>query len=311
MNSTRALHLSPPFRAEHVGSLLRPAALFKMREMFEEHNCTREQLEAAEDEAIQRVVEMQRDIGMKTITDGELRRTVFFEGVFDALEGMTIMPNRPIATFKPYIPHIGLMYASGVKEADTIFCTGKIRRTKPFFLNDFKFLKALVPKEEVKYIKITMCSPSWYHQRHGSDLTYDPLVYKCDDEYFDDLGVAYRAEMNDLYEAGCRHIQIDDPTFCYFCTQSMISGMEEAGVDHEALLGTYIRAINVCTKDRPDDLTFSIHLCRGNFKGGVHFAEGGYNRIAVKLFNCLDVDTFYVRAPAYFCPSHLVTFIAA
>lgn len=109
MNATRTLHLSPPFRAEHVGSLLRPAALFKMREMFEEHKCTQEQLKAAEDEAIQHVVKMQKDIGMKTITDGELRRytiaqtreqvangcrTVFFEGVFDTLEGMTIMSNR-------------------------------------------------------------------------------------------------------------------------------------------------------------------------------------------------------------------------
>jgi methionine synthase II (cobalamin-independent) len=140
-----------------------------------------------------------------------------------------------------------------------------------------------------------MCSPSWFHQRHGSDLTYDLSVYKNDDEYFDDLGVAYREEIRELYALGCRHIQFDDPTFCYFCSESMISGMERAGVDHEALLDTYIRAINLCVKDHPADLTFGVHMCRGNFKGGIHFSEGPYDRISVKLFNTLDVDTFYLE----------------
>lgn len=111
-----------------------------------------------------------------------------------------------------------------------------------------------------------------------------------------------------MYEIG--HIQIDDPTFCYFCNDNMIAGMEKAGVDHEALLDTYIRAINVCTQGRPDDLTVSVHMCRGNFKAcdllsglflvlrfflqGLHFSEGSYSRIAVKVFNTLDVDAFYV-----------------
>jgi len=146
----------------------------------------------------------------------------------------------------------------------------------------------------VKNIKITICSPSWIHQRHGSDETYDLSVYKNDTEYFDDLGVAYRAEIKELYEAGCRHIQFDDPTFCYFCSESMISGMEKAGVDHEALLDTYIRAINVCIQGRPTDLTVSVHLCRGNFQG-IHFSEGSYDRVAVKLFNNLNVDTYYLE----------------
>lgn len=158
------------------------------------------------------------------------------------------------------------------------------------------------------------------------------------DEYFDDLGVAYRAEIKELYDLGCRkcllqlsnvtttidsaltlcyitgHIQFDDPTFCYFCNDGMIKGMEAAGVDHEALLDTYIRAINVCTQGRADDLTVGVHMCRGNFRvstpgysshdqsqidwvltiQGQHFCEGGYARIAPKLFTTLDVDTFYV-----------------
>jgi len=289
------IRLQPPFRAEHIGSLLRPKALFEKRQQLESKQCTSSDLKPIEDDAIKHVVELQRHVGIKTITDGELRRCYFFDGPFDKLEGMIHMPDRPIGTFKPYIPHIAFMYAAGLQSAETVFCGAKIKRTQSFYVDEFKYLKSLVAPEDVKFIKITMCSPSWFHQRHGSDYTYDLSVYKNDDEYFDDLGVAYRAELKELYELGCRNIQIDDPTFCYFCNENMISGMERAGVDHEALLDTYIRAINVITQGRPDDLTIGVHMCRGNFKGGVYFSEGGYARIAVKLFNTLDVDVFYLE----------------
>ncbi|TEB35186.1 UROD/MetE-like protein [Coprinellus micaceus] len=254
------MHLTPPFRAEH-------------REALEKGECTLEDVRALEDEAIKHIV------GIKGITDGEIRREVFFENVFDNLEGMTFIPNRPLSEFKSYIPHIGIMAMMGMQESESFYCTashtrsfrGKIKRTKPWYADEFKYTKSIVAPEDVKNIKITMCSPSWMHQRHGSDLTYDLSVYDNDDEYFDDLGAAYRAEIKELYDLGC------------------------PGVDHEALLDTYIRAINVCTQGRPDDLNVSVHMCRGNFKGGVHFSEGGYARIAVKVFNTLDVDTFYLE----------------
>jgi methionine synthase II (cobalamin-independent) len=293
--SSSSTHLRPPFRAEHVGSLLRPKALYEKRKELEAGKCAPTDLKTVEEEAIKHVLKLQQDVGIKTITDGEMRRGYFFEGVFEKLEGMTYIPNRPIATFKPYIPHIAFMYMAGMQEAETVYCTGKIKRTRPFYVDEFNYLKSLVPLEDVEFIKITMCSPSWFHQRHGSDQTYDLSVYKNDDEFFDDLGKAYREEIKELYDLGCRHIQIDDPTFCYFCSENMISGMEKAGVDHEALLDTYIRAINVVTQGRPHDLTMSVHMCCGNFKGGVHFSEGGYGRIAVKLFNTLDVDVFYLE----------------
>lgn len=262
---------------------------------MEKKECTVEDVKALEDDSIKHVIKLQQEIGIKGITDGELRREVFFENVFDRLEGMTLIPDRPISTFKPYIPHIAIMYMMGIQEAETYYCTGKIKRTRSWYVDEFTYTKSLVAPEDVKNIKITMCSPSWYHQRHGSDLTYDLSVYKNDEEYFDDLGVAYRAEIQELYDLGCRNIQFDDPTFCYFCNDDMISGMEKSGVDHEALLDTYIRAINVCTQGRPDDLNVSVHMCRGNFKGGVYFTEGGYARIAVKVFNTLDIDTFYLE----------------
>jgi methionine synthase II (cobalamin-independent) len=126
-------------------------------------------------------------------------------------------------------------------------------------------------------------------------MSYDTSVYQNDDLYFDGLGAAYREEIRDLYDLGCRHIQFDDPTFAYFCSESMLSGMEKADIDHEALLDTYIRAINLCVQDRPADLTIGLHICRGNFTGGVHFSEGSYDRIAVKLFHKLNVDTYYLE----------------
>ncbi|KAF9455097.1 UROD/MetE-like protein [Macrolepiota fuliginosa MF-IS2] len=296
MPCTSALHLRPPFRADHVGSLLRSSALYEKRHLFEKGKCSVEELKLAEDEAIRDVVDLQRKAGMKTITDGELRRSMFFEGVFENLEGMQYIPNREFALMTSrYIPHIEMMYDAGILEAESVYCNGKIRRAKPFHVDEFKFLKTLVAPEEVKFLKVTMCAPSWFHQRHGSDHTYDLSVYRNDDEYFDDIGQAYRAEIKELYYLGCRHIQIDDPTFCYFCNDRMIAQMEATGVDHEALLDTYIRAINICTAERPNDLTISVHMCRGNFRGGMHFTEGSYARIAAKLFRELDVDTYYLE----------------
>ena len=133
------------------------------------------------------------------------------------------------------------------------------------------------------------------------------------DEYFDDIAIAYQEEIQALYAAGCRNIQFDDPLLAYFCAESMIKGMEERGVDHVALLDTYIRAYNNCLKGRPADMTVGLHLCRGNFRKGMHFSEGGYDRIAIKLFQQIDVDCYYLEydtpragsfEPLKFLPAH-------
>ncbi|KAJ7169815.1 hypothetical protein C8R46DRAFT_1090114 [Mycena filopes] len=290
-----SLKLSPPYRVEHVGSLIRPKELYDLHVLREQGKASREDIKAAEDAAVNHVVKIQRDLGLGTITDGEMRREVFFEGVFEKLEGMIELPNRPLSEFKMYIPHVKLMsQMMNMTTMPSFYCSGKIKRTVPFYVDDFKALKSAVPPEDVSRIKINMCPPTWIHQRHGSDMTYDPAVYKSDDEYFDDLGIAYRAEIKELYELGCRNIQLDDPTFCYFCSADMIKEMEAEGVDHEALLSTYIRAINLCTVDRPHDLNIGVHMCRGNMSG-IHFSEGGYDRIASRLFTSVDVDTFYME----------------
>ncbi|KAI3621808.1 methionine vitamin-b12 [Moniliophthora roreri] len=294
MASVASLHVKPPFRADHVGSLLRTKPLYEKRALLEEGKCSAEELREVEDKAIKHVVALQRELGIKTITDGEMRRNQFYDGVFDKLEGVVFMPERPITEFKSYIPFIGFMYATGVPHFPTFYCNDKIKRTKPFYVDQFKYIKSLVPPEDVPHIKINMCAPSWFHQRHGSDLTYDLNVYKNDKEYFDDLGAAYRGEIQELYDLGCRHVQIDDPTFAFFCHEPTVTAMKEQGVDPSALLDTYVRAINVCTQGRPKDMTVSLHICRGNYKG-LHFCEGGYDLIAEQVFNGLDVDALYLE----------------
>ncbi|KAJ7071098.1 hypothetical protein C8F01DRAFT_1244746 [Mycena amicta] len=298
-------------RVEHVGSLLRPQPLLDQRTLLEQGKCTRDDLKAVEDAAVAHVVQLQRELGLETWTDGEMRRwvlllrvhlpllkllrEVYYEGVFDKLEGMTDQPHRPITEFKSYWPHVQILRAMNLTEFPSCFCSAKIKRTVPFYVDQFKALKQLVPPEDVGRLKVNMCPPTWFHQRHGSELTYDKSVYSTDDEYFNDLGIAYRAEIKELYELGCRNIQLDDPTFCFFCDDRTIKGMQAAGEDLDALLDTYIRATNLCTVDRPADLNIGIHMCRGNFRGGLHFSEGGYERIAEKLFQQLDVDTFYLE----------------
>jgi len=151
-----------------------------------------------------------------------------------------------------------------------------------------------VEPEEHKFLKLTFCAPEWYHLRHG-EFAYDKAVYKNDDEYFADIAIAYQEEIKDLHTRGCRNIQFDDPLLAYFCSEYMIKGMEDKGIDHVALLDTYIRAYNKVLEGRPTDMTIGLHLCRGNGPGGMYFSEGGYDRIAIKLFNDINVDCFYLE----------------
>ncbi|KAF7799983.1 hypothetical protein EIP86_011226 [Pleurotus ostreatoroseus] len=258
-----SLHLNPPFRADHIGSLKRPAKLLQMRKALDDKSCTQEELTAVEDEAITAVIQVQREAGIKSITDGEFRRR------------------------------------------------SKLERTKPFYVPQYEALKKLTKPEEHKNLKITMCAPEWFHLRHG-EYAYPKDVYKTDEEYFADIALAYQQEIKELYDAGCRmyasdvdhngsnvgavgNIQFDDPLLAYFCAESMIKGMEETGIDHEAILDLYIKAYNDCLKDHPADMTVGLHLCRGNFKDGVHFSEGGYDRIAIKLFRNINVDCYYLE----------------
>ncbi|CDO71650.1 hypothetical protein BN946_scf184911.g121 [Trametes cinnabarina] len=274
--------------ALHVGSLLRPRELVEKRIAFNNGQCTAEELRKLEDETLPGIVKLQKDAGLGVITDGEIHRDVYTYGIFEGLDGITVIPKRSIYEFM-------IISTMGVKEWPSVYCNGKIRHTKPIYAQEFLSLKQHVAPEEVPKLKVTICSPIWHHLNHGSEFTYDRSVYQNDGEYFADLVQAFREEIHELYELGCRYVQFDDPGFSFFCSSAMIGVMEAIGVDHAKLLSTYIDVYNAITAKRPADLVFAVHTCRGNMKG-MHFAEGGYDRIAQKLFSDLDVEVFYLES---------------
>ncbi|KAF8532457.1 UROD/MetE-like protein [Gautieria morchelliformis] len=288
------LHLRPPFRAEHIGSLKRPDELLQKRAQLDQGKISPAELQIVEDNYIAEIVAQQRNIGIKAVTDGEFRRHMFYDGVFDNMVGMKYLTPVPQHMFMTYVPDILAFQEHDFKNAASYICVDKLERTRPFYKDQFLGLAKFVPPEEVKNIKLTMCVPHWFHLRHGP-YAYPKTVYKNDAEYFADIAKAYREELAELYSVGCRNIQFDDPMLAYFCAESMLDGMEKDGIDHEALLDLYISTYNSCLKEKPADMTAGVHLCRGNFKDGRHFAEGGYDRIAIKLFNELNVDTYYLE----------------
>ncbi|GAA6017841.1 hypothetical protein JCM11491_004641 [Sporobolomyces phaffii] len=288
-------HIAPPFRCDHIGSLKRPLDLLAKRAEFDEGKVTREELRQVEDVAIKAEVERQRRAGIKSFTDGEFRRHMFWDGFHNNLDGMTVIPNPPRDIFKMYVPDIKAFFDSpAAKPGDTMVCSGKLVRNKPMYRPEFEYMKSIVKPDEVKNIKLTLAAPEWYHLRHGEHAR-NHSVYPDEAEYFADLAKAYREELADLYEAGCRNVQFDDPLLAYFCSEAMLEGMKAEGTESEPILDAYIKLYNDCVRDVPDDMITGIHLCRGNFKDGHHFSEGGYDRIAVKLFNELNVNTYYLE----------------
>ncbi|KAI9062074.1 UROD/MetE-like protein [Trametes sanguinea] len=259
-------------RAEQIGSLKRPSVLLQKRSAFQQGKCSAEELKACEDESIAAVVRMQLDLGLTTITDGEYRRTIFYDGFFEHLGGLKVVHDPPQDIFQ-----------------------GKLERSGPLYGEAFDFLKKVAGPENLEKLKHTMGSPEWYHFRHGK-FTYERTAYANDDEYFADLIKIYQDEIQDLYYRGCRRIQIDDPILTCFCDESYRQLMERDGVDPEELFGTYIRVLNGCIQDKPADLVMGIHLCRGNVKPDRQpFTRGPYDRIAKRLFNDLNFDTYYLE----------------
>jgi len=293
--TSRMAAIAPPFRADHIGSLKRPDALLELRAKFDNGSCSRDELKKVEDESIKQIVAMQKSAGIKSVTDGEFRRHMFFDGFFDNLDGMAKISNPSKDIFKMYVPDIKAFFDSPApKPADTLVCKSKLQRTKPMYRPEFEYTASLVAPEEVKNVKITVASPFWFHLRHG-EHAYDHSVYKNDAEYFADIAKAYREELKDLYAAGCRNVQFDDPLLAYFCSQEMLSGMKAAGMNPDNELDAYVKLYNDCLADKPKDMICGVHLCRGNFKGGMHFSEGGYDAIASKLFRELNADTYYLE----------------
>ena len=273
--------LNPPFRADHVGSLLRPQRLKEARARFQKHEITKDQLREAEDDAIRDVVRKQEAVGLQSITDGEFRRTFFHIDFLERLEGVAVSAG------------IGAKFHTREGEIDfappRVTVTGKLRHVQDIQTADFQFLQSVATKTP----KVTIPSPTMVHFR-GGRKGIDITAYPDLDEFFEDLAQVYRDEVASLYAAGCRYIQFDDTNLAYLCDPQIRAQTKERGEDPNALPHAYASLINAVIDGRPSDLTIAIHLCRGNMQSA-WVAEGGYEPVADALFNELHVDAYFLE----------------
>ena len=274
----------PPFRADHVGSLLRPARLLAARDKHAAGELSLDQLRAAEDEAIREVVQMQRDVGLQSATDGEFRRSSWHMDFIYRLGGIEKAPGDIQVKFHNADGDIEFTPAA-------IHVAAKVHLSEPIFGQDFGFLQSTVAAGTTP--KLTIPSPSMVHYRGGA-AAINPDVYADVDAFWTDLTAAYADQVRAVHNLGCRYLQFDDTSLAYLNDPRQRAEMADKGEDAEHLHETYIRHINEALADRPADLTVTTHMCRGNFRSS-WVAEGGYDFVAEALFGELGVDGFFLE----------------
>jgi 5-methyltetrahydropteroyltriglutamate--homocysteine methyltransferase len=278
MDAPRRIHT---FRADHVGSFLRPAALLEARDrFFKTHQIDATELRAAEDAAIRDVVKFQEDLGFKVITDGEYRRAYFHIDFLTQLGGVVEQGGLSIKFHKA---DGELDYAP-----PSLKIAGRISHTKDIQRQDFEFLKSIA----AGVVKVPIPSPTMLHFRGGSTAVRS--IYPDLEEFFADVAAAYRAEIASLAAAGCTYVQLDDTNMAYLCDSKQREAARARGDDPDLLPRLYARLVNDSIRDRPDNMTIGIHLCRGNFRSS-WAAEGGYEPVAETLFNEFDVDAYLLE----------------
>jgi 5-methyltetrahydropteroyltriglutamate--homocysteine methyltransferase len=271
----------PPYRADHVGSFLRPKELLDARERHKQGALSKAELRAVEDRAIRDIVRFQEDLGLQAVTDGEFRRTYFHIDFLEQLDG--------VETRGGLTAH----FHSAKGEVDfappVLHVTGKVRHSHPIQVADFEFLKSATKRVP----KLTIPSPTMLHFRGGRGAI-SREAYPDLDEFFADVAAAYRDEIAALGKAGCTYLQLDDTNLAYLCDPKMREGARQRGDDPNQLPRRYAALINAALADRPPGMTVCTHLCRGNFKSA-WVAEGGYEPVAEVLFNELDVDGYFLE----------------
>ncbi|KAI1408685.1 UROD/MetE-like protein [Hypoxylon sp. FL1857] len=297
--------MAPPFRAEHLGSLLRPNELLEVRAAIRDKGISAEDagLPAIEKKAVGEVVKLQQDLGFKAVNSGEYNRTRFWGLLWDEIEGTIRLQDAEASMFRLYHPDVVSLIEKDRKvfPGESVIAGSKLSHNPSKSvsnLNELRLVQEFVPKSEWGNIKLTMIAPSWFHMRYKQGRAYTKEAYNNDADYFADVAKVYKAELEMLYEAGLRNVQFDDPGMAYFCSQDFRKGWEEDKDNigtWEDLLDAYIKLYNDSISGLPADLHTGIHLCRGNFIGGRHFAEGAYDIIAKKLFEELNVNTFYLE----------------
>ena len=271
-----------PFRADHVGSLLRPPALLAERERFRKGEIAAQDLRALEDAAIREVVKLQEDIGLQSVTDGEFRRTLWHSDFLLSFDNVVSVKTGANATFRTAEGDIE-------RPLSAFHIAGKLSRPKPIFVEHFKFVKSVARQTP----KQTIPSPSILHFRAGRGGV-DSKAYPDMQEFYADLSRVYAEEIADLAAAGCRYLQIDETNVAYLCDPAMRKEAQNIGEDPDALPRTYAKIINDAVASAPADMVKAIHLCRGNFEGA-WVAEGGYEPVADVLFNQINVDAYFLE----------------
>jgi 5-methyltetrahydropteroyltriglutamate--homocysteine methyltransferase len=272
-----------PFRADHVGSMLRPERLLKARSDHRSGAIHAVSLRKVEDESIEEVVRLQEEAGLQSVTDGEFRRTSYSHDFLSKLDNVAPAEGKLEIFFRNPDGTRSTSRPTSMK------ISGKVARSKPIQLDDFRFLKSLTSR----HAKVCIPSPTLLHFRGGRE-GIDKKAYPDLDVFFADVAAAYRHEIRDLVENGLTYLQIDDVNLAYLCDPDVREAVRNSGQNPEALLQTYVDLINRCVEGVPDDVIVCIHLCRGNgATGGV--ASGGYEPIADALFNGLEVDGFFLE----------------
>jgi 5-methyltetrahydropteroyltriglutamate--homocysteine methyltransferase len=278
-----APRLLPPFRADHVGSLLRPPQVHRARERRATGAISAAELRQVEDDAIRDVVRMQEDVGLRTATDGELRRASWHMDFIYQLEGITKSAGNLAVHFRNSDGKIDFTPAA-------MRVNARISLGAPIFAEDFTFVKSLTTATTAK---LTIPSPSMVHYR-GGRAAIDAGVYDDMDDFWDDLSSAYAAEIAALGELGCTYLQLDDTSLAYLNDPHERDELVARGDDADSQHLRYIRQINAAVAAKPEAMKVTTHMCRGNFRSS-WVAEGGYDFVAEALFSELAVDGFFLE----------------
>jgi 5-methyltetrahydropteroyltriglutamate--homocysteine methyltransferase len=274
---------TPPFRADHVGSLLRPPEVHAARDDFAAGRIDAAALRAVEDEAIAEAVAMQEGLGLQSATDGEFRRATWHMDFIYQLGGISQAPGHLAVQFRN---------AAGTIEwtPAALHVGGKLHLDHTIFENDFRYLQSVA---KTATPKLTIPSPNMVHYR-GGPASLDPAVYPDVEEFWSDLAAAYADEVRRLAALGCTYLQLDDTSLAYLNDPAQRAQIAGRGEDAEHLHLRYIRQVNAAIGGRPDGMAVTTHLCRGNFRSS-WAAEGGYDFVAEALFGELAVDGFFLE----------------
>lgn len=273
------MNARPPFRADHVGSLLRPQELIDARHQRRDDGISGSELRAIEDRAIRDVVKFQEDIGLQCVTDGEFRRGAFFSHFVKTVDGMTVKET----------PFVFANESGDTAQAYAPYAKGKIRRATGITTDEFKFAQGLTSRT----VKVTLPAPPYVNFLGGRERV-DAQAYPDMVEYFDDLAAVYREELIDLGRLGCTFVQLDEVPLAMMEDPKVNETIRSLGEDPDRLIDSYIETISAAVRDKPSGMVVGMHLCRGNYKGR-WLASGGYGRVAERIFNIPGIDAFFME----------------